>query len=56
MREIEARDTAMPCPYRGSICIESLEKWYNVAIEPLRPEMNNVSRRHHEPSPQVPVS
>jgi hypothetical protein len=28
MREIEGRDTAMPCPYRRSICIESLEKWY----------------------------
>jgi hypothetical protein len=32
MRESEARDTAMPCPYRRSISIEVLEKWYDLRV------------------------
>jgi hypothetical protein len=28
IREVEGKDRAMPCPYRGSISIEVLEKCY----------------------------
>jgi hypothetical protein len=30
MREIEGRNTALPCPYKQSISIEILEKWYYI--------------------------